>query len=243
MRSNAKKMETYINTQQCRRLPLLRHFDPDATSSVTATPKCCDNCEGGNTNAAFYEVKEEANFGSDAAIVFECLAEFSSKPSRTMLQLHIRGSKAKQLKPEMHSKPFWGKGKEKSNDYWKELIFALIGGEYLAETECYNAMGYGHAVLMLTPKATDWLRRFRRDREGVELLLPQTEKLAGAKSSKTAASTSSNQPLELAASANKEELPEMSIPGLDHRWLERFMGGPWKKQKRAKEGPWKKQKR
>ena len=96
-------------------------------------------------------------------------------------------------------------------------------------------MGYGHAVLMLTPKATDWLRRFRRDREGVELLLPQTEKLAGAKSSKTAASTSSNQPLELAASSNKEELPEMSIPGLDHRWLERFMEGPWKKQKRAKE--------
>ena len=110
MRSNAKKMETYINTQQCRRLPLLRHFDPDATSSVTATPKCCDNCEGGNTTA-FYEVKEEANFGSDAAIVFECLAEFSSKPSRTMLQLHIRGSKAKQLKPEMHSKLNWGKGK------------------------------------------------------------------------------------------------------------------------------------
>merc|ERR1719223_193563 len=106
MRSNAKKMETYINTQQCRRLPLLRHFDPDASSSVTATPKCCDNCEGGNTNAAFYEVKEEANFGSDAAIVFECLAEISSKP-------------------------FWGKGKEKSNDYWKELIFALIGGDYL----------------------------------------------------------------------------------------------------------------
>ena len=99
-------------------------------------------------------------------------------------------------------------------------------------------MGYGHAVLMLTPKATDWLRRFRRDRGGVELLLPQSEKLSGAKSSKTAASNSSNQPLELnPASANKEELPEMSIPGLDHKWLERFMEGPWKKQKqeRAKE--------
>ena len=112
LRSNAKKIETYINTWQCRRLPLLRHFDPDANSSVTATPKCCDNCDRGSTTSTFYNV-EEANFASDAAIVFECLAEFLSKPSRTTLQLHIRGSKAKQLKPEMHSKPFWGKGMRK----------------------------------------------------------------------------------------------------------------------------------
>jgi superfamily II DNA helicase RecQ len=112
LRSNARQIETYINTRTCRRLPLLRHFDPYAKSSVTATPKCCDNCDRVSTTTDFFNV-EEANFATDSAIVFECLADFLSKPSRTMLQLHIRGSKAKQLKPEMHSKPSWGKGKLK----------------------------------------------------------------------------------------------------------------------------------
>lgn len=117
-------------------------------------------------------------------------------------------------------------GKGKSNEYWKDLIFALMAGDYVAQTECYNGMGYGHTVLSLTPKATEWLQRFLRDRIGVELLLPQTELLTG---TIPAEASTSNQPLE-PAPANKEELPEMSIPGLDHKWLERFMEGPWKKQ-------------
>ena len=90
-------------------MPLLRHFDADATSMVQGKPECCDNCRGGN-GPNFFAPKEEANFAPESAIVFDAIDDFSDPQSRTILILHIKGSKAKELKQEMYSRPAYGKG-------------------------------------------------------------------------------------------------------------------------------------
>ena len=108
-RSNARKMQQYIETNECRRMPLLLHFDAEAKSMVQGTADCCDNCRGGNATD-FFAPKEEANFASDSAIVFDAIDDFSDPQARTMLILHLKGSKAKELKVEMHSRPAYGKG-------------------------------------------------------------------------------------------------------------------------------------
>jgi len=39
-----QEMEEHLESSTCRRMKLLRHFDSNATSSVTKTKRCCDNC-------------------------------------------------------------------------------------------------------------------------------------------------------------------------------------------------------
>ena len=44
---NLSAIEVLMKTSTCRRLKLLRHFDPKAESKIKGTPKCCDNCRRG----------------------------------------------------------------------------------------------------------------------------------------------------------------------------------------------------
>lgn len=118
-------MEAYLEVPGCRRMKLLRYFDKKADSKLFGTIECCDNCRGSKLGIPqFIDASnvEKGDFSKDARIVFDAIDDQSGGSSATKLVKFIRGSKGKDVPEFLRHKPTYGKGKEKSEVYWKDLI-------------------------------------------------------------------------------------------------------------------------
>ena len=118
-------MVAYLEQPGCRRMRLLRYFDKNAQSKVHLTLDCCDNCKGlklGLPQVIQASSVEKADFSRDGRIVFDAIDDQTGGCAATKLIKFIRGSKGKDVPEFLRHKPTYGKGKEKSDAYWKDLI-------------------------------------------------------------------------------------------------------------------------
>lgn len=225
-----KEMESYLEVPGCRRMRLLRYFDKKAESKIFGTVNCCDNCRGSKLGLPqFIEASnvEKADFSSDCRIVFDAIDDQTGGCAATKLIKFIRGSKGKDVPEFLRHKPTYGKGKQKNDGYWKDLIKAMLRDDWLDELTKYNGMGFAYSVLQVHLKSRKWLDRKRMD-DSLKIMLPISENMVVTpKKSKVVTVIGQNEPGP--SSTNRPAvngLPRLAI--FDKQWLKRFMTGPWK---------------
>ena len=122
------------------------HFDKNARSSVFGTDRCCDICKrGGKPGETWMHEKpnvKKADFAEDAKIVFDAINDYEGKGARTKLIKYIRGSKSKDVWERYQQNPNWGKGKNKKEEFWKDLFQSLLSEAYIGESSSMNAAGW-----------------------------------------------------------------------------------------------------
>jgi Werner syndrome ATP-dependent helicase len=150
------KMKMYITTQQCRRALLLEYFDEDVDVRNCGN---CDNCTGVHkVQRAQQEVKLTAqNIDAEAKILIDLIESMGMKRAfgATVYINILRGSKAKSMKADFLKSEFYGKGKAKSADWWKELIDNLIKKEFLIQTYV-KSYKMSYPVLKVKTAGSNW---------------------------------------------------------------------------------------
>lgn len=119
-------MQKYIDTLECRRKFILQYFHDD--TSVCKQPKysCCDNCKMKIVNGPKYYESYE---GLDASGKYDCSEEaklylgviesLSGKYGSGIYVLTLRGSKSSKVNNICQKCPYYGKGKNHNDDWWK----------------------------------------------------------------------------------------------------------------------------
>jgi RecQ family ATP-dependent DNA helicase len=140
-------MEKFTYYTGCRRKVLLRHFN-----EVFDKDNCggCDNCLNNNKNDNSREYTLEG---------YKILSLINSMKwnfgSATIIDTLV-GSASKKLKNySLTNSVFYGSGKNKKKESWKEIIRDLINNNYL-KTNIIND-SFGATTLHITTKGLNWL--------------------------------------------------------------------------------------
>lgn len=146
-----KIMEKYIFTKTCRRKILLEYF-----GETIEYTNCnfCDNCVGSTQIDNNIVDKPEQNVEKEATMLLNLI---ESIPKRTFgINRYIeilRGSKNKNITPELVDNKYYKKGKDKSAEWWKELIENLVNFGYLQKVCLPNSISM--QVIKVTTKGLD----------------------------------------------------------------------------------------
>jgi len=161
--------------EKCRRLELLRHFQPGASSSMLGlrvSRDCCDCCtarllsnqvrEGGNLEAATRE-DAELDLGTQARLFLEAVAMVGDARGVGTSVKVVMGSNDNKLFDRWKQSEVFGKGKGRSAKFWTALGRELISKSYLKEVK--QSMGnvgfsrkpFTYSGLAVTPKGSSFL--------------------------------------------------------------------------------------
>ena len=118
-----KCIKSYIYSESCRRAVILKHFG----QSVDYT-NCgkCDNC-------CASAKQEKHNMSKEIKMLLGLLSSLDKTYGITMIVNILRGSKAKKVTSDMKKLSYYGKGKNYSVNWWKELIGILIKKSFIIE--------------------------------------------------------------------------------------------------------------
>lgn len=132
------QMVEFCETHQCRRQYLMNYFGE-------AHPNSCGNCD-----ACLGEF-DEVDYTVDAQKVLSGVARLNQQFGAEMVALLLKGSGSKKMQPWMRELKTYGVGKDRTVDYWKNLITELAAQGYLKRE------GEPMQVYKLTPEARDIL--------------------------------------------------------------------------------------
>jgi ATP-dependent DNA helicase RecQ len=134
----------YVETDQCRRRPLLDYFGESFTAGSCAL---CDNCQ------APADSREKVDVTVPAQKFFSCVKRTGEMFGMTHIINILRGSKNQKLLTSKHDQlSTYGIGMEYSADQWKQLAHQWIEQGYLTQD-----MQYGS--LRLTAKGSQVLKK------------------------------------------------------------------------------------
>uniref|UniRef100_A0A182JXC6 DNA 3'-5' helicase n=1 Tax=Anopheles christyi TaxID=43041 RepID=A0A182JXC6_9DIPT len=171
-----RKMAEYVELRDCRRRFILNYFEgvmPEANKSEKSSSvpqRCCDNCTRGGVakDCERYEGLDSEgryNFATDAELLLGAIGMFYGAVSMTLPILLLRGSKNKKLNERFYTKPLFGKGKHRDEDWWKGLGTLLEREGYLNSSKVTNQFNkFAQAVqFQLTPAGRQWLKGGAKD--------------------------------------------------------------------------------
>uniref|UniRef100_A0A182QP85 ATP-dependent DNA helicase n=1 Tax=Anopheles farauti TaxID=69004 RepID=A0A182QP85_9DIPT len=183
------KMQEYLDTRDCRRRFILQYFEEEIGGKVLksadaqrkqSVQRCCDNCTRGGLakDCERYEgvdAQGRYDFTVDSELLLKAVEVFNGKAGITLPIMLLRGSKNKKLNERYYRDPLYGKGKAKSEDWWKELGTLLEREGFLSRTTIPNAYNRFASIvqLQLTSKGQRMLNTQSPDR--TLLLKPTTE--------------------------------------------------------------------
>jgi len=147
-------MKNYVLSNQCRRKLLLNYFNENYQN------KCdkCDVCysESGIASAITdLEVKpisEEAN--NESLWLINLINEINENYGKTYYIDILRGSNSKKIKKNHKSTSYYGIGKNKSIEWWENLIKVLVKRKYL--TTVMSKTNSLYPLLKTTKEGTKW---------------------------------------------------------------------------------------
>ena len=125
-----RKMEKYLYLQTCRRKYMLNYFDEEYDDENDI---CCDNCF--NKSCNIVNVKLE-DVSKEVKLYLELVDRFSGEYGKLMFINVIRGSKMKKIKNMLKQDEYYGVGKHKSLDWWKNCVQHL-SNEGLIKAKSY----------------------------------------------------------------------------------------------------------
>lgn len=125
-----KKMHNFIDTKKCRRKTLLEYFNEEYPKDNCGF---CDNCCGKDKTVENKtdSLKTKQRVDYEAKLLIDLIESSTRNYGLNMFIDVLRGSKSKKIPEALMSGKFYGKGKDKSLDWWKELGENLITLGYL----------------------------------------------------------------------------------------------------------------
>ncbi|XP_013380600.1 Werner syndrome ATP-dependent helicase isoform X1 [Lingula anatina] len=152
------KMEQYLATAGCRRNALISHFEQKAyKSSVEGTEDCCDNCRRRLRNKAQGIISVvKTDMSKEAKDLLTAIQITGEKCGITTPILFLRGSSSKKLSNYYTSRPEFGMGKYRTENWWKAFARQLVTEGYLVE-KVLQGTSFTYTAVELSRKAKDWL--------------------------------------------------------------------------------------
>ena len=151
-------MRRFVTTTSCRRRILLAYFGEDLEEHEGYTAdKCgfCDNCCGVTTRTAA-PVKSSQNVQTEAKLLIELIESISNRSFGMGMYINIlRGSANKTVTSILRKSKFYGKGKHRSVDWWKELVENLVTLGYLQQIYLKGGR-FPMQVLKVTQQGVTW---------------------------------------------------------------------------------------
>ena len=161
------QMENYLQyKEKCRRVELLRHFQPGSSGDqlgLTRSTDCCDCCTshilkggqaGTSTDTGNTEDKE-LDMTAEAKMVIEAIRVIGEMKGITAVVAMVRGEKGNKSLFERHQKhPHFGVGSNKSKSFWTALIREMVSANLLKEVTQRNGYGKWQSI-GLEPRAAD----------------------------------------------------------------------------------------
>lgn len=151
--SMLEQMREFVETEKCRRKILLEYFDEDASS------KCnfCDNCCGcKKISKKDIAQKNDQNVNKEAKIIIDLIESINDRNfGVTMLINILRGSNNKSISAAIKKNKYYGKGKHKSVEWWKELIDNLIKIGFLHQVSLKSGR-FPMQVIKVKKQGLDW---------------------------------------------------------------------------------------
>jgi len=138
------QMELFLNnSDKCRRLALLSHFEPGQTGSslgISRTKNCCDSCtnhilKGGKVGSSAETTDDQKDFSEDARLFIGALQLIGDKRGLGTVVKVVRGMKDPRMSDRWIKHKLYGQGKGKSDKYWTALGRTLISKGYIQEVK------------------------------------------------------------------------------------------------------------
>jgi len=142
-------MKRYTSTSQCRRKLLLEYFDEKPPE------KCnfCDNCCGVHKHVEI--IKTTQNVQKEAKMLIDLIESITTKNFGISMYINIlRGSQNKAITKIMTKNDYYGAGKHRSVNWWKELGENLIKMGYL--NMIYIKGRFAMQIIKVTRKGLEW---------------------------------------------------------------------------------------
>lgn len=133
-----QQMSDFAEMESCRRQYLMRYFGEEHDGNC----KSCDYCL-----STFNEVDATI----DAQKLLSAVFRLKGRYGKHLVIDFLRGSNSVKITEQMRVLPTFGKGKEKSKDFWLHLTRNLLQQKFLVESED------GYNVLKLTEKSNEIL--------------------------------------------------------------------------------------
>ncbi len=139
-------MEKYVSSKKCLRRYILEYFGNKYDK---------DNCES-CSNCCKKEIEEKTtDISLELLLLINCLKETNSRYGATTTIGILRGSKAKNILEKYRKLDIYGKGHDKSDVWWKQMIGQLIKDGYLKEVVA-NIKGFASSTLTYTKNTLLW---------------------------------------------------------------------------------------
>lgn len=146
-----EKMKMYMRTKQCRRQILLEYFDEDANDKCNK----CDNCCG------VHKIEEKINetiqdVQKEAKMLIDLMESIENRTFGMGMYINIlRGSKSKNITPTMRKSKYYGAGKHRSAEWWKEICENLVKQGFLQQV-FIRGNRFPMQILRVTTTGVKW---------------------------------------------------------------------------------------
>lgn len=120
-------MKKYMETTHCRRKVLLEYFEEEYNRKCNKCDNCCNVVEDTPIN-----LKTSQNIWPEAKLLIDTILSLKDKTFGLIMYINIlRGSSNKKITAPMKKSKFYGKGKHRSMEWWKEMASKLESMGYL----------------------------------------------------------------------------------------------------------------
>ena len=191
------KMEVYLGMKKtCRRAEILGHFGEPLLAEKRDRSKCCDNCTwvvlggpGRSSDGGDGVGEDRIDVTSDAKLLLESVAGCGGYYGMGIPITVLRGGKDKKITDRLSSLPVFGKGRHRSDKYWKALGHSLVAESLIGQKVCGSSFGgrggFGKRNTYTAYSISEAGRKFIKDDSAVLRIIPtnelRAEKRAGEK--------------------------------------------------------------
>ncbi|XP_033114141.1 Werner syndrome ATP-dependent helicase homolog [Anneissia japonica] len=155
------KIEQCLLSTQCRRNAILSHFESNQKSQISGTFQCCDNCrrsierkQNRINNGDIEEESEEKEFGKETLSLLQAIDASNERFGLTIPIQMLRGSNNQKMPEWLTTHKLFGKGKDKSEKWWKVFGRQLLLQGMLVERKSSAKFG---CLVGISGKGRDWL--------------------------------------------------------------------------------------
>ncbi|ESO97088.1 hypothetical protein LOTGIDRAFT_143542, partial [Lottia gigantea] len=153
-----RKLQQYLSTTGCRRRILLAHFEGKTLEDIGGSDKCCDNCRSNSTvgwNKTVDLTADVQDYSSEAKLFYNAMEALNSRFGMTVIIQFLGGSNSQKVS-KFYNKPGYGKGKHKTQKWWKAFGKCLLVEGYLKEKAIEGGFG---STIEISNKGFDWLNQ------------------------------------------------------------------------------------
>ncbi|XP_071952362.1 bifunctional 3'-5' exonuclease/ATP-dependent helicase WRN-like [Antedon mediterranea] len=168
-----KKIEECLLSTKCRRNAILSHFESNQQSKISGTFHCCDNCrrtiqqQENRINGIAEDVDDEKEFGPEVKNLLLAIDAGNERFGLGIPVQMLRGSTNQRMPEWLTNHKIFGKGKDKSEKWWKVFGRQLLLQGILEERKSKSKFG---SLMGISTKGRSWLYNNNNDNPSYKFL-------------------------------------------------------------------------